>query len=84
MPESQERDQMNFKCLVRDGKGNHDFHTGLVCLEPDDKARRIASQVAGMVGDSGALELKNVYGPQNNPTQWVYVSNMFTYYVSVS
>ena len=73
-----------FKCLVRDGKGKHDFHTGLVCLEPDDKARRIASQVAGMVGDSGALELKNVYGSQNNPTQWVYVSNMFTYCVSVS
>ena len=75
---------MNFHCLVKDSKGNMDTFEGLVCLDPEDKARKVASQVAGIIKDPGALELLQIYSHEGKPVQWTYGNKSFTYYVAAS
>lgn len=75
---------MIFHCLVKDIHGNMDTFEGLVCHDPEDKARKVASQVAGIIKDPGALELVQIYSHEGEPVQWTYKNKSFTYYVAAS
>ena len=75
---------MIFHCLVKDTHGNMDTFEGLVCLDPEDKARKVASHVAGIIKDPGALELVQIYSHEGEPVQWTYKNKSFTYYVAAS